>query len=579
MWFHVLACDYDGTLATAGRIASATLEALLRVRESGRRLVLVTGRQFEDLLHVCPEIEVFDLVVAENGAVLYDPRAKRVEDLADPPPAAFLRALDAEDVPFSTGRVIVSSVVPHEGAILDAIKRLGLELHIIFNKEAVMVLPSAVSKATGLREALRRFGVPCHNAVAVGDAENDHEFLHSSGFGVAVANAVPALADAADLVTSAANGAGVRELIDGPLRDDLNAYRPHLLARGVEIGQTPDGAPVAYSVFGPNLLITGASGTGKSTLTGVFVEQLVRRGYVVCLLDPEGDYRTLAEHEGIVVIASEPGTEEIRAQEVETLLRHRSTSVAIDLSALDRDERIHAAARFLHGVQGLRGSTGAPHWVVIDEAHHLFPPGGSRAEEMFDFEWRGVCLVTHEPGRVAPDVLRVVRHVFSTSIEAVTSTLPLVDPATIPAGELATGEALDIALVDSGPPAVQRFRVARRETDHKRHVRKYAAGKLPPERSFRFRGPTGAVDLVASNLETFTMLVRGVDDVTWLHHLRNGDVTRWLRDAIKDPGLADEVAVLERADDPRATRTAVLDAIARRYAGVGARGERHPAGV
>jgi len=143
MWFHVLACDYDGTLATAGRIASATLEALLRVRESGRRLVLVTGRQFDDLLHVCPEIEVFDLVVAENGAVLYDPRAKRVEDLADPPPAAFLRALEAEDVPFSTGRIIVSSVVPHEGAVLDAIKRLGLELHIIFNKEAVMVLPSA----------------------------------------------------------------------------------------------------------------------------------------------------------------------------------------------------------------------------------------------------------------------------------------------------------------------------------------------------------------------------------------------------------------------------------------------------
>jgi len=173
-----------------------------------------------------------------------------------------------------------------------------------------------------------------------------------------------------------------------------------------------------------------------------------------------------------------------------------------------------------------------------------------------------------------------VRHVFSTSIEAVTRTLALVDRAAIPGDELATGEALDIALVDGGgPPTVQRFRVARRETDHKRHVRKYAAGKLPPERSFRFRGPTGAVDLVASNLETFTMLVRGVDEATWLYHLRNGDVARWLRDAIKDPDLADEVAALEHGDDPRATRTAVLDAIARRYAGVAARGDRHRPGV
>src|SRR5262249_60583990 len=129
-------------------------------------------------------------------------------------------------------------------------------------------------------------------------------------------------------------------------------------------------------VLGRNLLVTGASGTGKSTLAGVFVEQLVRRQYVVCLLDPEGDYRTLAEHEGIVVLRSEAGTEEVRAHEAEDLLRHRSTSVAIDLSALDRVERIRAAAVFLQSVQDLRGSTGAPHWVVIDEAHHLFPTDG-----------------------------------------------------------------------------------------------------------------------------------------------------------------------------------------------------------
>src|SRR5262249_36734072 len=196
--------------------------------------------------------------------------------------------------------------------------------------------------------------------------------------------------------------------------------------------------------------------------------------------------------------------------------------------ALDRVERIRAAAVFLQSVQDLRGSTGAPHWVVIDEAHHLFPTDGGRAEEMRHFDWRGVCLVTHEPERLAPELLRTVGHPPSTSLGPVTRTLPLVGRDAIPGGELAAGEALDIALADGRPPAVRRFRVALRETEHKRHVEKYATGKLPAERAFRFRGPAGAVDLVANNLETFVMLVRGVDDVTWLHHLRNGDVSRWL---------------------------------------------------
>jgi hydroxymethylpyrimidine pyrophosphatase-like HAD family hydrolase len=583
MWFHVVASDYDGTLATAGAIASETMAALRRLRESGRRIVLVTGRQFEDLLAVCPEIDFFDFVVAENGAVLFDPRSRKVEDLVDPPAPAFLTALEYAGVPFSTGRTIVSSVVPHEVTILEVIRTLGLELQIVFNKESVMVLPGGVSKETGLRAALRRLGLSMHNTVGIGDGENDHAFLRRTGFAVAVANAVPALADAADLVTRAPDGAGVRELIDGPLANDLEEYRAHLLERTTELGTAEDGTPVTYPVRGPNLLITGASGSGKSTLTGVFVERLVREDYVICLLDPEGDYRTLAEHEGVVVLSSEPGTEETRAQEVERLLRHRSTSVAIDLSALNREERIRAGARFLHAVQHLRASTGTPHWVVIDEAHHLFPPGGSLAEEMFDFEWNGVCLVTNEPERVAPEVIGVARHVVSTSVEAVTTTLPLLPRDSIPGGDLAPGDALDITLVDGAPPRVRRFRVARRETSHKRHVKKYATGKLPPERSFHFRGPTGALDLVAHNLETFTMLAKGVDDATWLHHLRNGDIARWLREQIKDADLADEVGALERRDDPDGTRRAVLDSIGRRYTPVASpevgRDERGSRGV
>src|SRR5437773_3237292 len=213
MWYHVIACDYDGTLATDGRIAPETLAALGRVRHAGRRVVLITGRRFDDLLVVCPELDFFDWVVAENGAVLYEPRAKRVDDLAAPPPAAFLAALERAGVPFSAGRVIVATEVPHETAVVRAVHDLGLGPPIIFHRESVMVLPAAVSKQSGLEEALRRLGVPAHNAIGVGDAENDHALLRLPGFAVAVGHAIPSLIAEADLVTRPPHGAGPPALV------------------------------------------------------------------------------------------------------------------------------------------------------------------------------------------------------------------------------------------------------------------------------------------------------------------------------------------------------------------------------
>jgi hydroxymethylpyrimidine pyrophosphatase-like HAD family hydrolase len=566
MWFHVLACDYDRTTAFAGTVLPETFEALARVRKSGRRIVLVTGRQLDDLLAVCPQIDQFDLAVAENGAVLYDPQAKKADVLVEPPPPAFGAALTAHGVPWSAGRVIVSTVVPYETTVLETIRELGLELQIIFNVEAVMVLPTGVSKASGLRRALRRLGVSRHNAVAIGDAENDHAFLRTAGFGVAVSNAVPALAAEADYVTTQPNGAGVRELCDLLLEDDLGPLRRHLMGRQVVLGTRPDGSPFSYPVFGPNLLITGTSGTGKSTLAGVFVERLVRDDYVICLLDPEGDFRSLAEHEGIVVLSSEEGDEQadVRADEVAQLVRHRGTSVVIDLSQLTKDEKVRAAGHFLHAVQRLRGETGAPHWLIVDEAHHLFPPGGSVAQEPLPSDTTGLCLITNEPQLVDGGILSLAHHVFSTAVEAVTQVLPLVKPDQIPDGPLATGEALSIRL-DGGAP-VERFTVAKRETHHKRHVKKYATGKLPMERAFHFTGPQATLDLVAQNLETFSMLARGVDDATWLHHLRRGDMADWFEREIKDPELAAEVrAVAANGADADRSRRAVLEAIGKRY--------------
>lgn len=220
MKYLALAVDYDGTIAHDGHVDETTVAALRRVRDSGRRLLLVTGRRLERLLEIFPEATLFDRIVAENGALVYDPATGARRVLAPEPPAALVDALKGRGVPFAVGRSVVATVVPHEHAVLDAIHELGLEWHVIFNKGSVMALPSGVTKATGLAAVLEELGVAAEQTIAVGDAENDHAFLRHCGLAVAVANALPALKEAADLVTHGGRGVGVVELIDRMLTDE-----------------------------------------------------------------------------------------------------------------------------------------------------------------------------------------------------------------------------------------------------------------------------------------------------------------------------------------------------------------------
>ena len=222
MRFLALCTDYDGTVADHGKISPETCAGLRRLAASGRKAVLVTGRQLDELLEVCPEIDLFAYVVAENGAVLYEPSSKVVTLLAKRPPDAFYQALAARNVePVALGRVIVATWEPHDKVVYETIRDLGLELQVIFNKGAVMVLPSGVNKATGLTHALKVMGISPQEACGVGDAENDHALLGFCGGAVAVSNALPTLKEVADFVTRADHGAGVVELIDEMIANDL----------------------------------------------------------------------------------------------------------------------------------------------------------------------------------------------------------------------------------------------------------------------------------------------------------------------------------------------------------------------
>jgi hydroxymethylpyrimidine pyrophosphatase-like HAD family hydrolase len=212
---RAFATDFDGTIAHNGTVPESTLAALDRLRKSGVIVIMVTGRELEDLARIFPDLDHFDAIVGENGALLYWPKEKMGHLLAEPPPSRFVEELMARGVgPISVGHVVVATWEPHEAAVLEVIRQLGLELHIVFNKGAVMILPPDVHKATGLEAALHHFRISPAETVAVGDAENDHALLALCRFPVAVANALPALKERAKYVTKGERGDGVTELIE-----------------------------------------------------------------------------------------------------------------------------------------------------------------------------------------------------------------------------------------------------------------------------------------------------------------------------------------------------------------------------
>jgi hypothetical protein len=222
MRYHALACDYDGTIAWDGIVTERTIDALIAVKQSGRKLILVTGRALADLIKVFSRLDLFDHVVAENGALLYRPATRDERKLAQRPPDDFVRELiqrGAERV--SVGRVIVATWRPHETTAAEVIRDFGLELQVIFNKGAVMILPSGVNKATGLNAALQELGLSSQDVVGIGDAENDCAFLDLCGCSVAVKNALDSLKERVDWVTAEGHGDGVVELIQVLIATDL----------------------------------------------------------------------------------------------------------------------------------------------------------------------------------------------------------------------------------------------------------------------------------------------------------------------------------------------------------------------
>ena len=563
MRYLALATDYDGTIATSGRLGAEVMPALQRLRMSGRRAVLVTGRTLDELLSVCPDLDAFAAVVVENGAVLHVPSRRDTRVLCQPVPASLGRELARRGVePLIQGRAILATRRPHEIAVLESIRDLGLELQITFNGAAVMVLPSGVNKGSGLQAALRELGLSTHEAVGVGNGENDHSFLDLCECAVAVENAVAAVKAKADFTTSSPTGAGVVQLIDELIATDLSERPTGGVGDVVMLAERRGGAPATFRPYGQNILVCGPSGAGKSTFATGLIERLIDRDYQVCILDPEGDYGSL---DALVTMGGRrhpPHIDEIVAR-----LGDSRANVAINLLGIPLSERPDFFAHLFPRLQALRARTGGPDWIVIDEVQHLLPASWGLAPSTLPQRLGEIILITYRPAEVAPAILSMMDIAVAVGPSADQTLSDLANTLGLPPPVVPRPKRDEAVIweISAGKAPFAGVMVPARSA-RLRHLRKYADGDLGPK-SFFFRGPAARMNLRARNLTSFCELASGIDDDTWGFHLRRGDYSAWIAKVIRDDDLARQVAGIEQAFQLPSleSRRLVRDAIDERY--------------
>ncbi|MBK9965830.1 MAG: HAD hydrolase family protein [Holophagales bacterium] len=560
--FRAIALDYDGTLTSTGRLDDTILGALQTLRKERLKLVLVTGRIPWELLELCPHAEeLFDRIVWENGAVVWGLRGARV--LAPPVPAELEEALVQRGVVLRRGQAILAGHARDAGAALEEIGRLGLEVQVVRNRQELMLVPAGVSKGTGLFDALGDLGISRHSTLAVGDAENDHSLLGACELGVAVANAVPSLKEAADVVLSEGGSAGLARFLLGPAV--LSDETPEPRRFQAVLGTWEDGSAAKVPASGVNVLVTGGTMSGKSHLTGLLAERLLGLGYSLCVLDPEGDHVSLGRLRGVLPVGGNeplPGPEQLPR-----LIEHRFGSVVVDLSFLEPSAKLAYCRAALEELAALWSDTGLPHWLFVDEAQVALNLAHDRVEG-FDPRRPGTCLTTWQPEHLPEEILESLDVVLDLGAEEASNLPAWAGPAGI---RPAPGQALLSRRGGTGP---RPFTVARRASPHARHLHKYSAKALPVSQHFFFRSGTGETGRSAANVEEFHREIRRADGRVVRHHALHGDLSRWIADVLRDEVLAETVRKAERALRHRAStyeieslRTEVLAAIQDRYQG------------
>jgi hypothetical protein len=545
--FGVLALDYDGTIARDGIIDPDVKAAIGEARARGIAVILVTGRILADLKRVAGDLQFVDAVVAENGAVLVFPN-DHSWSIGHPPPPVFLGELRRRAIDFTAGQCIVETDATLAPQILAVIRELELPLVLLFNRGRLMVLPQAISKGTGLRYALTALRLSGHNAIGIGDAENDHDLLAACEIGIAVGWGSPALQKSAEVVVGG----------DGPgalapyIRQAAKSMRlpPDRMGRDkMIVGVTESGEPLGFAFRGWNLLIAGDPRSGKSWATGLFCEQLMLHDYCTCVIDPEGDYEEL---EALPRVLAWGGDDPLPSlPDLARMLRHPDMSVVVNLSHVQYKEKVDYLKSLLPMLASLRRRTGLPHRIVVDEAHYFLNEPNVR--EMLDLDLGAYTLVTYRPSDLHPDVRRAMEVICCTRISDPEEAKAIQtmfgdgtgDWSAMLAG-LADGEAVLLPGAQGTPGKLQRFSLRPRLTAHVRHRSKYLDVPMRSGHEFVFTADGKPVGSPIRTLQEFVSSLERVSPAVLDGHARRGDFSRWIADGFHDHPLASDVGKVEQ---------------------------------
>ena len=531
-FFQVIAIDFDGTLASDGELSPQAAEAVDQARQKGLMAVLVTGRIEAELRAEFPHIaDHFDAQVLENGAVMVV--KGHVCALAEPVDSALDAALAERDVPFRRGKVLVAIDGEHAATVVEVIGELGLDYQIIRNRTALMVLPAGVTKGTGLHAVLAEVNLSPHNAIAVGDAENDLSMFSIAEIGVAVSDAIASVRRHADLVLEEPDGTGVAELLTGPYLSGAQRWCPP--RRWVDIGTFDDRTPTRVPGSQGRILVTGPAGSGKSYLVGLMAERWILAHYCVLVIDPEGDHVQLQQLDEVQVIDGcrhlpEP------TELVDSL--HPDSSMVVDMSGVAEPTERDYLHRLRATAEAHRENHGFPHWVIYDEAHLL-----GTDEEAHWARRGGYVLSSFAPASLP-----------AHEIDSSDVVLTLTDDDI--GANMAT---LRRAAVRFGCGPARAFTIADRQTEHVRHRHKYADVRLPNERRFYFHATDGQYIHPAATMQEFRTALFHLDHRALEYHLDRGDFSRWLDGTIADRDFAKQVAAWE--DEVLARHAAELERI------------------
>lgn len=544
-FLQVVATDIDGTLTSNGQLSAEVLLAVDQARLGGVLVVLVTGRIGSELTAQFPRlIEHSDALVLENGGVaVVDGVAHRLAVAVD---TTLDVELTSRGIPFRRGEVLLALDCHYAPTVVELVGQLGLDCQVIRNRGALMVVPTGVTKGTGLQAVLALLNRSPHNVIAIGDAENDVPMLAAAEIGIAVGNAVPSVKAHADEVLEEPDGKGLAHLLNGRLLSGARRWCPD--RRWIDVGTFADGAAATVPGSQGRILVTGPAASGKSHVIGLMAERWISAGYGVLIVDPEGDHTQLRGLDNVVLVDSRHYLPE--PSELVDML-HPSSSMVVDISNLVDSDKSSYVHRLRATVEAHREEHGFPHWVIYDEAQLLGPEQEAR--------WArrgGYVLSSYAPGALPADEVEASDVIIEMDCPGVADD---------------TARLTRCATIRSGGVSPREFTPAERRTVHTRHRHKYADIALPRERRFYFRVVDGQSISPAATMGDFSAAVSRLAPEALRFHLERGDFSRWLEHTITDSELATEVASWEdelaahRAAEVERVRGQIVRAVNDRY--------------